>query len=67
MDVEFKASELTHILENDTLKNRNSGNASMTKILEWLWDVAVEPILKELGFTEQPPNDLTSGGSRQTR
>jgi len=54
MEVDFKASELTRILQNDSLKNRNSGNIALTRILEWLWDVAVEPVLKELGFTELP-------------
>ena len=28
----------------------------LNKVLEWLWDVAVGPILHELGFT-QPPSD----------
>ena len=27
----------------------------MNAILEWLWDVAVKPILDELGFTQMPP------------
>jgi len=26
----------------------------LSKVLEWLWDVAVGPILDELGFTRPP-------------
>ena len=31
----------------------------MNAILEWLWDVAVKPVLDELGFTQTPSYDET--------
>ena len=57
MDLEMKSEIMLEKLKNDSLSTRRHTNASMGKILEWLWDVAVESILRELGFTETPEND----------
>ena len=57
VDVETKSEAMLETLKNDRLRNRRHTNASMEKILEWLWDVAVEPILDGLGFTEAPQNE----------
>ena len=53
-DVKSKCEALLEILDNDSLKDRNRNNISMTTILEWLWDFFVEPVLNELGLTEMP-------------
>ena len=45
---------LLGVLKNDSIRTRKENNTSMSKMLEWLWDVAVEPVLKELGFTDSP-------------
>lgn len=31
----------------------------LNRVLEWLWDVAVEPVLDELGFSQAPLSDET--------
>ena len=35
----------------------SDANRKMNAVLEWLWDVAVSPVLNELGFTKWPSND----------
>jgi hypothetical protein len=52
-DMETKSDELLELLANNHLYK----NAPLMKILEWLWDVAIEPVLEELGFAETPQND----------
>lgn len=44
------------ILENKVTEMRHN-NKETKRILEWLWDVAVERILDTLGFTEVPTNN----------
>ena len=56
-DLKTNSEMMLEKLENDRLSTRSRTNASMGKILEWLWDVAVESILDELGFTDAPQND----------
>jgi CHAT domain len=36
------------------LKHYNHARRKLNAILEWLWDVAVRPVLDELGFTQMP-------------
>jgi hypothetical protein len=35
-------------------KQRQAAQRSVGETLEWLWDVAAEPVLNELGYTEPP-------------
>jgi CHAT domain-containing protein len=38
------------------IKNESPSN-DMRTMLKWLWDAVVNPVLKELGFTETPDNE----------
>lgn len=48
------AKTLTAIVKSDSLLTRKDSTTTMRTLLEWLWDVAIEPILKQLGFTSTP-------------
>ena len=48
---------MTAIHDQYNLKNYNNARKEMKAILEWLWDVAVNPVLSGLGFTQLPPPD----------
>ena len=37
-----------------TPKERRQAQAELSRILEWLWDIAAEPILHALGYDSQP-------------
>jgi hypothetical protein len=41
----------------DTIRRKPGFEGFLRGILEWLWNVAVEPVLTELGFTETPLHD----------
>lgn len=53
-DLERHTSTLDRVLGNDSLATRSRNIRAMREVLEWLWDVIVEPILTELGFTTSP-------------
>ena len=53
---EFSSRFLTAI-SNRSCKNYEHSITEVNATLEWLWDVAVCPILEELGFTQSPPNE----------
>lgn len=55
--VEQKAKSWLEALKNDSPLTRRYTNASLNHVLEWLWDVAVGPILKELGFVKTPQDN----------
>lgn len=55
--VHIKAEELLEIVNDSRLRTRSDNNASMDRILEWLWDTAIEPVLEKLGFREMPERD----------
>ena len=55
-DVERNTAELLKVLENHNVVTARRDKVFMKKILEWLWDVCVEPILEKLGFTQGPEN-----------
>ena len=55
-------------ITNGKLRTKASRNKQLRKILQWMWDVAVGPVLKELGFLDPPSSGalpriwwLTSG------
>ncbi|KAH8646726.1 CHAT domain-containing protein [Xylariales sp. PMI_506] len=52
--VEENSTALMEILKNDSLRTRKQSNRVLRKLLEWLWDDAVGPILCELGATATP-------------
>jgi tetratricopeptide (TPR) repeat protein len=53
-ELKHKAEELATTLGTHTLLTYRSDTIKVRKILEWLWDVAIEPILEQLGFTDAP-------------
>lgn len=53
-DVVAKAEKLSDIRDNDSLVTRRVNNVALGKILQWLWDDAMEEILHFLNFTEVP-------------
>ena len=55
-DVESKSKAFVEKLEDLTIPAR-SLNSWMKRMLEWLWDVAIEHILRRLGFNEMPENE----------
>jgi hypothetical protein len=52
-----KAQQLTDIRDNDDPTRRRQNNMALRKILEWLWDVAIEEVLNFLGFTGMPGSE----------
>ena len=56
-DLGQNAATVGKILSSDTLRTHGKNTTILRGILEWLWNVAVEPVLIELGFTETPSND----------
>lgn len=52
-----KAQQLTHIRDIDDPTRRRQNNMALRKILEWLWDVAIEEVLNFLGFTGIPDSE----------
>ena len=52
-EVELHGSTFLELLKYPPAQVRHA-NVALTKILEWLWDAIVEPVLKELGFTSRP-------------
>jgi tetratricopeptide (TPR) repeat protein len=53
-DLAIKAEELITCLEKYSMRTRSQTNATLARLLEWLWDVAVEPVLEDLGYGTQP-------------
>ena len=53
-ELEKKTKSFLEALGRLKLANYRETNMELLKILEWLWDVAVEPVLNELGFSETP-------------
>lgn len=56
-DARQHGNELLNILENRSIVTVKRDVNVMKKILKWLWDVVVEPILEYLGFTETRGDD----------
>jgi CHAT domain-containing protein/tetratricopeptide (TPR) repeat protein len=50
-DLERNTKNLLEMLGHHSVVTARRDNVSMKKILEWLWDVAIEPILELLGYT----------------
>ena len=44
-------------IDEQRLSRYSDANREMKGVIEWLWDVAVSPVLDELGFTQMPPRD----------
>lgn len=58
---DLKAYATLFLNATSTVSPRDYANAKsqMNKVLEWLWDVAVHPVLDQLGFTETPGHNET--------
>ena len=57
-DVQTRSEVLQHTLETVCLKSYSNVKLQMNELLEWLWDVAVGPVLEALGFHDnRAPND----------
>ena len=52
VNIEENVNRLHSIIENRSLRKYRTAKSEMKKILGWLWDVAICPVLEELGFTE---------------
>jgi tetratricopeptide (TPR) repeat protein len=59
LQIEENATALMAAQKNDSLRTRKQSNMTLRKMLEWLWDGAVEMILNELGFTSTPETEAT--------
>jgi len=55
-ELEFRSDEFTRVIHFG-LSDYAAKKARLTKILEWLWDAALELVLRELGFTESPSHN----------
>ncbi|EWC48082.1 hypothetical protein DRE_02661 [Drechslerella stenobrocha 248] len=58
-DVAAKAERLSDIRDNDDITTRRANNLALISILRWLWNDAVEIILKHLNFTALPESEQT--------
>lgn len=56
-DLEKHAKSVLDMVSNLRLSNYYRSNKKLLRILEWLWVVAVEPVLDALGFTSSPNGD----------
>ena len=56
-DIEKNATLLATTLKYDDAVTRRKSIETTRRILKWLWGGAVEPILKQLGFTQTPQNE----------
>ena len=53
-DLEAYAQRFLNAIRGVRGKTYSHAVQEMNSVLEWLWDVAVEPVLTELGFTQTP-------------
>lgn len=53
-DVVAYAQDFVEAISARSVKHYAESSRKMKKVLEWLWDVAVSDVLKELGFTKTP-------------
>ena len=53
-ELERHDTELNIVLDTMSLRTYRNANRKLDEVLKWLWDVAVEPILLDLGFTSVP-------------
>jgi hypothetical protein len=53
-DLKSYSSRFIAALEELTVKTYSTATLEVTTVLEWLWDVAVDPVLNELEFTQMP-------------
>jgi tetratricopeptide (TPR) repeat protein len=58
-DVLEQANALQEVMNNTSVRGYSASMKKLRRCLEWLWDVAVGPILDELGFKDTP-HDLKS-------
>ena len=58
-DLRDKVFHFLQAIHTVTPKTYSSANREVIKVLEWLWDVAVGPILDELGFIWPPAHSDT--------
>jgi hypothetical protein len=57
-DLEIHAKCFKSAINMAGLSNYSTRRREMSKVLEWLWDVAVGPVLDELGFMQTPSEGL---------
>ena len=55
-DLEAYSREFLSAVQTN-LRGYQHAKLTMNKIFAWLWDVAVGPVLEELGFRKTPPSD----------
>ena len=55
--VEVSARRFFNAINNRNPNHYRRAKHEINSVLEWLWDVAVSPVLEKLGFTRMPPDD----------
>jgi tetratricopeptide (TPR) repeat protein len=58
-DLDTRANQFLKAVRLQGVKGYADRRLQIIKVLEWLWDVAVGPVLDELGFTQLPSANLT--------
>jgi hypothetical protein len=53
-DLDNLVSEFNPLLDKISLRTYGDATVKLDQVLKWLWDVAVEPVLQDLGFISQP-------------
>jgi len=56
-EAKSQAFKLLKAVDNVQLRNIKAVHQAVREILEWLWEVAVNPVLDELGYTKTPQGD----------
>lgn len=56
-DAEKNSQKFLKLLDKFSIVQSRQANKDLMIVLEWLWDVAVEPVLTKLGITRTPEND----------
>ena len=54
-ELEMNSSIFLSAIQEISTKNYSNANRQVAEVMEWLWDVAVGPVLDELGFTQSLP------------
>jgi hypothetical protein len=58
-DVKRKGKSFVEIQRDLRVGNYNQANRELESILDWLWIVAVEPVLDKLGYRATPKQGAT--------
>ncbi|KAL4745605.1 hypothetical protein BDW72DRAFT_198489 [Aspergillus terricola var. indicus] len=57
LENEIFSLPLPNLNRDDIEEKARKRNLGSSRVLEWLWDTIMDPILEALGFTESPPDN----------